>query len=172
MAHIETYLTVHQGADAALRARNFVHTALFDTKTIDYAVTQLFAETLPAKTGIIGADPQSQQFVQGGADQTHSVVEVQRKGDWVYPVEVLFTFADGSTETKLWSGEEGVKRFHFTDGRQVMSAAIDPHHKLLLDLDLNNNSMTLQPERSGLWRYTGKSIFWLQNLLQSLNFLI
>ena len=86
-------------------------------------------------------------------------------------MEILVTFEDGSTQTQHWSGVEGIKIFEFRGGAKVVSAQIDPMQKIGLDVDLNNNSMTLKPQTAPLWNYTAKALFWIQNLLQTLSFL-
>jgi hypothetical protein len=98
-------------------------------------------------------------------------VELARKGDWVFPVEVLVTFEDGTSETLHWSGEEGQKIFEFSGKSKIVSAQIDPQQKMSLDLDLNNNSLTLKPDETSMWKYAMKAIFWVQNLFQMLSFL-
>jgi hypothetical protein len=86
-------------------------------------------------------------------------------------VELLVTFEDGSTQTMHWSGTEGSKTFEFTGNLKIVSAQIDPQQKIALDIDQNNNSMTLQPEKTALWKYAVKAIFWIQNLMQTISFL-
>jgi hypothetical protein len=48
---------------------------------------------------------------------------------------------------------------------------VDPGHKLGLDVDWNNNSMTLKPEDGGLWRLALKMIFWVQGVFHAISFL-
>ena len=86
-------------------------------------------------------------------------------------MEILVTFEDGSTQTMHWLGVEGIKVFEFTGSSKVVSAQIDPMQKLGLDVDLNNNSMTLKPSEAPCWKYAVKVIFWVQNLMQAVSFL-
>ena len=65
-----------------------------------------------------------------------------------------------------------MKVFEFAKGARVLSAQIDPMQKISLDVDLNNNSMTLQPATTSLWKYAAKAIFWIQNLMQTSSFLV
>ena len=151
---------------------NFVETSIYQAKVLDYAVTRISNEELPAPQGVFGEKSSEFTYQDGSAPREMlSTVEVQRKGDWVFPVDILVTFEDGTSRTLHWSGEEGLKVFECTGASKVVSAQIDPFQKISLDIDLNNNSLTLQPEKAPLWKYAAKTIFWIQNLLQSLSFL-
>lgn len=156
----------------AQQVYDLVDKSIFHAVVLDYAVTHLSNEEIPDKQGVFGIHPEAFSYESGsGKTSLLSKVTVQRKGDWVFPVELLVTFEDGSTETRHWTGEEGMKIFEFAKGKKVVSAQVDPYYKLGLDVDWNNNSLTLQPETASLWKYTAKAIFWIQNLLQTLSFL-
>lgn len=146
--------------------------SIYHALELDYAVTHVTNEAIPAKQGLFGTHAATFSYADGSGTATIlSKVELQRKGDWVFPVEVLVRFEDGSTQTRYWSGAEGIKIFEFSGGTKVISAQIDPLQKIGLDVDLNNNSKTLQPETNPLWKYTFKTIFWVQNLLQTVSLL-
>jgi hypothetical protein len=146
--------------------------SIYDAIVLDYSVSHISNDVLFAPQGIFGKNTADIQYKDGrGARQSLSEVTVQRKGDWIFPVELLVTFEDGSTETLHWSGEEGMKVFEFSGSKKIISAQIDPNYKLSLDVDINNNSMTLQTESAPLWKYALKAIFWVQNVLQTVSFL-
>ena len=71
------------------------------------------------------------------------------------------TFEDGSTKTLHWSGLEGMRVFEFVGESKVVSAQVDPQQRLWLDVDLNNNSLTLEPAKSPLWKYAAKAVYGL-----------
>jgi len=147
--------------------------SIYNALVLDYAVVNISNEELPASQGVYGINSTAFTYQDGsGPSSILSKVEIQRKGDWVFPVEVLVTFEDGSTQTMHWSGAEGSRFFEFSNGLKIISAQIDPLQKIALDVDLNNNSMTLQPEKASLWKYAAKAIFWVQNLMQTLSFLM
>ncbi|MEO0006643.1 MAG: hypothetical protein RJA20_839, partial [Bacteroidota bacterium] len=138
---------------------------------MDYAVSSITNEVLPGRQGVFGDSVQT--VADGNSGKQHvSRVEIQRRGDWVYPVELLVTFGDGSTRLEHWAGEEGVRVFEFYNMPPVISAQLDPYGKLGLDTDINNNSMTLQPASAPLWKYALKFTFWIQNLFQAITFLV
>jgi hypothetical protein len=171
-AHVKAQITAQRDSVTAERISNLVNQSIYAPLVLDYAVKTVRNEVVQPPQGLYGAPLVGLEHVSGRTGQRRALVEVQRLGDWVQPVEVLITFADGSTKTVTWSGEEGSEQFEFFDGPDVVSATVDPEHKILLDLDLNNNSKTLQPDHAPLWRYSLKAIFWLQNIMQSLNFLM
>jgi hypothetical protein len=172
MAHLKAELMV--GADTlfARQVYNLFETSIYQAVVLDYSVTKISNEELFAPQGVFGDDAANYTYQDGsGQRPTRSKVEVHRNGDWIFPVEILVTFEDGSTQTLHWSGAEGLKVFEFTGGSKVVSAQIDPQHKLGLDVDLNNNSLTLQPPLAPCWKYAAKVVFWVQNLMQTLSFL-
>ena len=145
--------------------------SIYDAVVLDYAITNISNDILPAPQGVFGAKATGfSNKSGGGAGQLLSKVEVQRKGDWIFPVEVLVRFEDGSSQRLHWSGVEGRHTFEFRGPSKVVSAQIDPQQKLSLDIDLNNNSLTLQPATASLWKYAAKAVFWIQNLMQTVSF--
>lgn len=157
----------------ARQVYDLVEKSIYHALVLDYAVVRITNEELPASQGVFGNNASAHTYQDGSGTRTAlSKVEVQRKGDWVFPVEILVTFEDGSTQMLHWSGEEGSKVFEWSGGVRVVSAQIDPQHKIGLDVDTNNNSLTLQPTRAPLWKYAAKTVFWVQNLMQTVGFLM
>ena len=95
-----------------------------------------------------------------------------RLGDMIFPLEVEVTFDDGSVIREQWGGQERRKVYRYTGKNKVVSVHIDPEQKIWLDLDLNNNSLTLAPKKSPLVRYASRAVFWIQNVLQTISFLV
>ena len=145
---------------------------IYEAEVLDYAVTKISNQVLFAPQGVFGELFSDFRWEDGGGQQSYvSKVEVQRLGDWVFPVEIKVIFEDGGSQMLAWSGVEGLKVFEFTGGSRVVSAQVDPGHKLGLDVDWNNNSMTLKPEDGGLWRLALKMIFWVQGVFHAISFL-
>jgi len=173
MAVLKEELAAGPDSTFARQVYGLFENSIYHAVVLDYAVTHISNEILPAVQGVFGENDSSGTIQNGAGEQPRlSKVEVQRKGDWVFPVEILVTFEDGTTQLLHWSGEEGLKVFEFTGGPNVVSAQIDPGQKIGLDVDTNNNSMTLQPEQAPLWKYSAKAIFWIQNLMQTMSFLV
>jgi len=172
MAVLKEGLSAGKDSVMAAQVYDLFEKSIYGAVVLDYAVVRISNENLPASQGVFGNSHSAFTYENGGGHSpTLSKVEIQRKGDWVFPVELLVTFDDGSTQTMHWSGEEGSKFFEFTGTLKIVSAQIDPQQKIALDIDQNNNSMTLQPEKTALWKYAAKAIFWIQNLMQTISFL-
>jgi hypothetical protein len=72
-----------------------------------------------------------------------SYVTLHRNGDFVLPVELKVTFDDGSSVNELWNGGDRWIRYTYERKAQVVSAQIDPNHKVWLDRNFFNNSRTV-----------------------------
>jgi hypothetical protein len=67
-------------------------------------------------------------------------VGLHRKGDFVFPVELELKFDDGSTVHENWDGVDRWTRYTYVKKAQLVSAEIDPQHRVWLDKDFFNNS--------------------------------
>jgi hypothetical protein len=140
---------------------------------LDYAITKIANEELPSPQGIFGLT--AGEFIYKAESDTgtrRSTIEIQRKGDWIFPVEIQVLFEDGTYENYHWDGIDGSYKCTILNKPPVVSARIDPYAKIGVDLDLNNNSMTLAPGSAPLWKYAAKATFWVQNIFHSLSFLM
>ncbi len=143
------------------------------TNVCDYAVAQIDNLANYTAHGLFD-DGQGGFIFKSGqltSDFTASVT-LHRLGELVFPVEVQINFEDGSTKTELWDGQVRTKVFEYQTRSKIESAHIDPAQKITLDIDLNNNSLTLKPQTTVLWKYTLKAVFWMQNVMQTVGFLI
>ncbi len=166
----------------------FFRQTLFSPEIVDYAITSLNYETIKADQGYgftLSIDPDSSQsdslkkldtLVTQKSDSTESKetrekkqyrsrVMVQRKGGVMIPVDVLIEFENGTKILEKWDGQAKWHRFEYNDSTYVVSAQVDPEQKLLIDININNNSYLLNPPGAGLNRIWSKLIFWVQNAL-------
>ena len=86
--------------------------------------------------------------ISKGANSFMSDIVVRRYGDGIFPVEVLITFADGSTRREAWDGGGRWTRFTIENRSRAVTAQVDPDQILLLDANTTNNSFTIEPRRS------------------------
>lgn len=147
----------------------FFDQVLYTNSSVDYAVTD-FNSYRSVKTFGLKGDDHEYQSVKEAGDYTNRV-NVERRGALIIPVEVLFTFEDGTTELIKWDASESRKEFVFQSESKLICAHIDPEQKIYMDLDLNNNSYTVKPASLGIWKYAIKTLFWMQQLFQTVNFL-
>ncbi len=100
-----------------------------------------------------------------GSEQTStalydSTIVVQRRGDFYFPVDILATFADGSTERTKWTLTEqqagSEVRFKILRyprrASPLVRADVDPEQTLLLDENRINNSRYIEPRRQPIAR--------------------
>ena len=140
--------------------------SIYQASYCDYALTSAFSSKKSTPTGFF--DEEERIFKKSESLETYyNSVRVDRKGEIVLPTEIEIIFTDGTKKMIEWNGKERSKLFEFESTTRILSAQIDPEQKIYLDIDLNNNSYTWQPETSVLWKYALKAMFWVQNVLQS-----
>ena len=88
---------------------------------------------------------------------------IKRLGDMIIPTEILVKFTDGKEELISWNGEDYSKVLKFE--KQISSVTIDQKNKILFDLNLNNNSRSIEQTSLPFIKYAMKMMFWLQNLM-------
>jgi hypothetical protein len=144
---------------------------LSGTDVCDYELTSIRIEELPQSTGV---------FDEGGNKTTihkqrgvkpdslyKSTVLVSRLGEMKMPVTILVRFDDGREVRESWDGQERWKELIYTGTSQVVSATVDPDNILVLDVNMNNNSKTMQPSSLPFWKYAAKFMTLVQAILQS-----
>jgi hypothetical protein len=80
-----------------------------------------------------------------GAGHYRTYVTVQRKDDFVFPVDVKVTLMTTAL-TEHWDGRDRWVRYVYDRKSQVLSAEIDPDHQVWLDRGLFNNSYTVKAD--------------------------
>jgi hypothetical protein len=139
---------------------------------VDYAVTSVESHRVRALAGFSGegSDRKFAAPPPSEAGTYESTVVAQRFGDAVWPVEVVFTFADGSTLSRPWSGAEQWVRWTLR-GPKLVSAEVDPGEKCLLDGNRLNNGLRTEPDARASRAWTTRLMFWAQNLLETFSLL-
>ena len=89
-----------------------------------------------------GASVTSKKEAKKGDTLYQSYVTLHRKGDFVMPVEAEIHFDNGEKIREHWDGQSRWTRFGYQKKTKVVSAEIDPDHKILLDRNNFNNSQT------------------------------
>ena len=92
----------------------------------------------------------------------YSTVKVRRLGEFIFPVELQMIFSDGDTLMQTWDGKARWKAFSVTRPARLVSAAIDAENKILLDVQLTNNSHTLERSSRGKAKLAARILFWTQ----------
>lgn len=130
----------------------FFRQVLYGDNVVDYALTSIKNSK---RTG-----------------QRQSVIRVQRKGDGIMPVEVLVHFDTGKEILLRWDGQSRQREFVLYENAKAVWAAIDPKHKIYMDTNLNNNSLTLEPSSAPAAKFAARFLFWIENWMQWLAWLV
>jgi hypothetical protein len=151
--------------------RWFFDRTFFSSGTVDYAVDEATSERakpprgLFEKDGTLVSGPPPALSKAVGYDTT---VTVARRGEVAMPVEILLRFEGGATYRTTWDGEARWKRLQTRSGPRLLEALVDPDEKILLDLDRTNNGRRPEPDGRAASRWTARTVFWTQNLLDFL----
>ena len=137
--------------------------AVYGTQVMDYEV--LRADSTPVKW----YDENLKE--KKGETEYETQVILHRKGDFIFPVEAVVKFDDGSSTRESWDGKERWVRYVFRKKAQVESVQIDPAYQALLDSDLLNNSHVTDSQHAAVHKLTTYWIFFTQFLAQMLSWL-
>ncbi len=106
-------------------------------------------------------------------DHYRTSVVVRRFGEALFPVDVLVTFKNGEQVTEHWDGRDRWKLYTYERTSQALTAQVDPNRILLLDVNITNNSRTLEPRgATAATKWSMKWMIWLQDCLLSWAFFV
>jgi hypothetical protein len=94
-----------------------------------------------------------------------SIVELERVGGVMLPVEVKVHFTDGKEMNEVWDGKSRTKDFVYPGSRKVDWVKIDPEFRIKLDVNYINNSMTVSPDRVPERRMSNKLLSMIQFII-------
>jgi hypothetical protein len=139
----------------------------------DYAI-QEFTSVEKTVRGLVDRDGKR---VAVGGERLDRVFEttvvVRREGEAISPVEVLVRFADGTEARERWDGAGRWTKFRWERPARAASAEVDPRRVLLLDVDLTNNSRTLEPQAgAAATKWSLRWLVWLQDLMLTYGFFV
>ncbi|MFA7418240.1 MAG: M1 family metallopeptidase [Melioribacteraceae bacterium] len=147
---------------------------LYGSDICDYELFDIKNSEIEKQNGVFGNSVQK-KFEDGNkrgeGKKYKSSVVMHRKGEVVLPLEVLITFDNGKKMVEIWDGKARTKEFSYEGKSKIVSASIDPFCKIPLDLNLINNSKTIEPESSVFTKYTVKFLHWLENAMLTFSML-
>jgi peptidase M1-like protein len=119
--------------------RWYFNQAIYGSQVMDYKVSKV--ESYP-----VNWYEQKRSVFQKDDNETlyRSSVWLQRKGDFVMPVEVEIKFDNGEKVREHWDGVSRWTKFEYEKKAQVVSAEIDPDHQVYIDRNDFNNSYTVR----------------------------
>jgi len=123
---------------------------LFGTGVCDYEVASI--ESTPPEE-------------ENGKGQYRTEVIVRRLGEVIIPVDVVIEFEDGQKIKQTWDGKERWHKIEIETESKIKSAIIDPEDKIALDVNVNNNSLTVSSNDSAIMKLSTQCLFWLESLM-------
>jgi len=159
----------------------FFRQAFRSSRNLDYAVRDLSVERVGDRRGTFWAPdgsqvemPEDSESGEGEGEETEeargegpwkSEVLVFRHGEFIHPITLELTFADGSVERREWDGEKRWARWTFLGGPRLVSAEVDPDDVMVLDLNRLNNGRTREEDSGPALGYMARILFWVQTLM-------
>jgi hypothetical protein len=97
-----------------------------------------------------------------------SYVWVQRKGDFVMPVDIEVKFENGENVREHWDGASRWTKFTYEKKSKIESAELDPDHTIQIDRNDFNNSYRAEKDRKPALKLSNYWLFATQWLGQAL----
>jgi hypothetical protein len=138
--------------------------AVYGTQVLDYAVRR--ADSTRANWYEKDDDEKP------GETMYETQVILQRKGDFIFPVEAEIRFENGESTREHWDGKDRWVRFVYHKKAKITSVEIDPDHKVPLDRNYLNNSYTTEPQRGAIHKIAVYWMFLTQMLAHLLSWLV
>ncbi len=120
--------------------RWYFNQAVYGSPVLDYEVSRV--ESYPTNW----YEEAKKSAARKGDKNTvyRSMVWLHRKENFVMPVEVEIKFDNGEKVREHWDGVSRWTKFTYEKKAKVVSAEIDPDHKILIDRNDFNNSRTVE----------------------------
>ncbi|MGA7852457.1 MAG: M1 family metallopeptidase [Candidatus Acidiferrales bacterium] len=143
--------------------RWYFNQAVYGTNVLDYEVGDAHSDPLRwwEKHSQFGEDKDKNEVYR-------TYVTVQRKGEFIFPVDLIVKFDDGSTATEHWDGQDRWVRYQYDRKAKIESAQIDPQDQIMLDRNFFNNSYVKKSNAFALYKLRNMWLFsseWLSQLL-------
>jgi hypothetical protein len=145
--------------------RWYFNQAIYGSPVMDYKVLKI--ESFPANW--YEEEKKSAGKKKDDKDTVYrSTVWLQRKEDFVMPVEVEIKFDNGEKIREHWDGVSRWTKFAYEKRAKVVSAEIDPDHKIQIDRNDFNNSYTAEANGKPARKLANYWLFMTQWLSQAL----
>jgi hypothetical protein len=149
----------------------FFRQAFLGSDVLDYAVDAVSSSPVTELRGVVeeGGKRGTRDAGPPGSSQVAKTYEsrvlVRRLGEFVFPVEVALQFEGKLVERVRWDGKDRWKRFVFVRSERLVSATIDPDHKVVLDANWIDNSRRVEPDGRLAASWGARFLFAAQVLL-------
>lgn len=156
----------------------FFDQVLYGTDVCDYTVASISNREKRFDLGVF-TDKSDWVTIEEGLEEEKELdgfytsrVILHRLGEVVMPVDVLIHFEDGKEILEQWDGQARTFDFTYSGTNKIEWAEVDPENKIAIDVNYINNSYTLKTEKTVFKKYVTKFMFWVQNAMQSISFLV
>jgi hypothetical protein len=143
------------------------------TGVLDYEVASITSEraapaagvidTREGKTRLIGSSDASR--TDAGSGPYQSRVLIRRVGTVTFPVDIVLRYEGRGQERVTWDGEGTWKELTRTEPHRLLSAHIDPEHRVTLEVSRLNSARRTDPSARVATTWSARWMFWVQNLL-------
>ena len=144
--------------------RWFYDQAVYGTNVLDYEIFRARSDRLD---WYLQKPPDEKK----GETMYRTMVVVHRKGDFIFPVDVVIKFDNGDSVTEHWDGKDRWVRYAYDRKAKLVSAEIDPEHAVLLDKNFFNNSYVAEEDTRAKWKIMNYWTWVTQLLSQCLAWL-
>ena len=147
----------------------FFDQTIYGTGICDYKVSDISNQRM---TDIDNESENVNPFsgsLSGNDSLYNAVVQLERLGEVILPVEVLVRFENGEEVHETWDGKSRYKDFRYEKKGKVQWVKIDPDYKIVMDVNYINNSITLEPDRIPVRRLAGKLTAILQFFISAIS---
>lgn len=143
----------------------FFDQTLYGTGICDYKVTNFRNKKLYRLSENSGIADSTNKKLPKSDSLYKSVVEIERAGEIMLPVDVLVHFENGDEVLESWDGKSRFKDFTYTGARKIDWVKVDPEFKIRMDVNYLNNSMSDNPNQVPIDRMSDKLIWFMQVLI-------
>lgn len=147
---------------------DFFQQAVFSSNVLDYEIEGISTRVLRPLRGQYDHDQLALTSGAGDSSGVESEVVVRRLGELVFPVTIKVTFEDGQTAYTEWDGKDRYTKIKYVRSVPIKWAELDPENKILLDVNLTNNSRSVESDHLVAANISSRWLFWLQMALQTL----
>ncbi len=152
----------------------FFRNTWYSSDLFDYSVDRI-TNRQPSPEGVFNMNggPQDTSKKVSPLYKYECEVVVKREGEAIAPVDVLVTFKNGEQRRERWDGQYRWKKYVYPSDSPVASVVVDPEHKLVLDVNWNNNSKVVRSRgfiSMAAQKFALKFMFWIQNYFNFLNY--
>jgi len=138
--------------------------AVYGTQVMDYEVRDV--HSIPVNW----YDPKAKEK-KGETTYRDSFV-VHRKGEFIFPVDVVVKFDNGDAAHEHWDGRDRWTRFQYEKKAKIDSAQIDPAYQARLDKNFFNNGYRREEHSGARHKLQIYYIVLMQWLAQLLSWLV